>query len=90
MRHAPRLPGTPGQTCYGVCGLALVTVLFLAWLALQPQAAPLPTGPVLPGFSAACAQLHVQALAQAPHPAGLPPPLPLTGTTVSADVLRFR
>jgi hypothetical protein len=25
-----------------------------------------------------------------PRPAGLPPLLPLTGTTVSADVLRFR
>jgi len=51
MRHAPRWPGTPGQTFYGVCGLALFAALFLAWLALQPQAAPPPTGPVLPGFS---------------------------------------
>ena len=70
MRHAPRLPGTPGRTFYAACGLALFTILFLAWLALQPQAAPLPTGPVLPGFSAARAQAHVQVLAQAPRPAG--------------------
>jgi len=61
MRHAPRLPGMPGQTFYVVYGLALFTVVFMAWLALQPQAAPLPTGPVLPGFSAARAQAHVQA-----------------------------
>jgi hypothetical protein len=60
---------------YAACGLVLFTILFLAWLALQPQAAPLPTGPVLPGFSAARAQAHVQAhvqvLAQAPRPAVL-------------------
>jgi hypothetical protein len=56
------LPSTPGQTFYVVCGLALLTVLLLAWLALQPQAAPLPTGPVLPGFgwpgSARCASVE--------------------------------
>ena len=43
MRHVPRLPGMPGPTFYVACGLALFTVIFLAWLALQPQAAPLPT-----------------------------------------------
>jgi hypothetical protein len=64
MRHAPSLPGTPAPTFYVGCGLALVTVLFLTWLALQPQAAPLPTGPVLPGFGAARAQAHVQVLAR--------------------------
>jgi hypothetical protein len=48
------------------CGLAFV----LAWLMLQPRAAPVPTGPFVPGFSAARAQAHVQALAQAPRPAG--------------------
>ena len=51
MRHAPCWPGTAGQTVYVACGLALFTALLLAWLAVQPQAAPLPTGPVLPGFS---------------------------------------
>jgi hypothetical protein len=45
--------------------LALFTVFFLAWLTLQPPAAPLPTGPFLPGFSAPRAQAHVQA----PRPA---------------------
>jgi hypothetical protein len=37
---------------------------------LQPRAAPVPTGPFVPGFSAARAQAHVQVLAQAPRPAG--------------------
>ena len=83
MRHAPRLPGTPGHSCYVVGVLALFTILFLAWLALQPRAAPLPTGPVLPGFSTGV-------LAASTRASGLPPLLPLTGTTVSADVLRFR
>ena len=60
MRHAPSL-----AVC-ATCGLAF----FLAWLALQPYAAPIPAGPFLPGYSAARAQQHVQALAQAPRPAG--------------------
>jgi hypothetical protein len=83
---------------YAACGLVLFTILFLAWLALQPQAAPLPTGPVLPGFSAA----HVQVLAQAPRPAVLAMarydsgvaaprgqvdfPLPLAGTVHDDDL----
>ncbi|KQV49783.1 hypothetical protein ASC93_11725 [Massilia sp. Root335] len=53
------------------CGLALL----LAWLALQPYAAPVPTGPFLPGYGTGRALAHVGALAQAPRP---------------ADVLRFR
>ncbi|WP_083685296.1 M28 family peptidase [Massilia putida] len=60
MRHVPSL-----AIC-SACGLAF----FLAWLALQPYAAPVPTGPFLPGYSAARAQQHVQAFAQAPRPAG--------------------
>ncbi|WP_322405032.1 hypothetical protein [Massilia luteola] len=81
MRHAPSL-----AAC-AACGLALL----LAWLALQPYAAPVPTGPFLPGYGSERALAHVRALAQAPRPAGLPPLLlPLTGTTVAADVLRFR
>jgi hypothetical protein len=76
MRHAPSL-----AAC-AACGLALL----LAWLALQPYAAPVPTGPFLPGYGSE----RALALAQAPRPAGLPLLLPLTGTTVAADVLRFR
>jgi hypothetical protein len=53
-------------TACAACSLAFL----LAWLALQPYAAPVPAGPFLPGYSAARAQRHVQALAQAPRPAG--------------------
>jgi hypothetical protein len=60
MRHVPRL------AVWAACGLAFL----LAWLMLRPHAAPVPTGPFVPGFSAARAQAHVQALAQAPRPAG--------------------
>lgn len=60
MRHIP------GAAVWTACGLAFL----LAWLMLQPRAAPVPTGPFIPGFSAARAQAHVQALAQAPRPAG--------------------
>jgi hypothetical protein len=60
MRHLPTL------AAWAACCLAFI----LAWLTLQPRAAPVPTGPFIPGFSAARAQAHVQALAQAPRPAG--------------------
>jgi hypothetical protein len=60
MRHAPLL------AVYAACGLALL----VTWLALQPRAPPVPTGPFLPGYSATRAQAHVEALAQAPRPAG--------------------
>ncbi|MVW58720.1 M28 family peptidase [Massilia sp. NEAU-DD11] len=60
MRHVPR------PAVWAACGLAFL----LAWLMLQPRAAPVPTGPFVPGFSAARAQAHVQVLAQAPRPAG--------------------
>ena len=60
MHHVPRL------AVWATCGLAFL----LAWVMLQPRAAPLPTGPFVPGFSAARAQAHVQVLAQAPRPAG--------------------
>ncbi len=60
MRHIPRL------AVWAAGGLAFL----LAWLMLQPHAAPVPAGPFVPGFSAARAQAHVQALAQAPRPAG--------------------
>jgi len=60
MRHIPRL------AVWAACGLAFL----LAWLMLQPRAAPVPTGPFVPGFSAARAHAHVQVLAQAPRPAG--------------------
>jgi hypothetical protein len=60
MRHVPTV------AVYAACGL----VLLLAWLALQPYAAPVPTGPFLPGYSAVRAQQHMQAIAQAPRPAG--------------------
>jgi hypothetical protein len=60
MRHLPRL------AVWAACGLAFL----LAWLTLQPHAAPVPTGPFVPGVSAARAQAHVQVLAQAPRPAG--------------------
>jgi hypothetical protein len=43
MRHAP-----PLAAC-AACGLALL----LAWLAPQPYAAPVPTGPFLPGYGSA-------------------------------------
>jgi hypothetical protein len=60
MRHIPPL------AIWAACGMTFL----LAWIMLQPHAAPLPTGPFLPGFSAARAQAHVQVLAQAPRPAG--------------------
>jgi hypothetical protein len=60
MRHAPSL-----AVC-AACGLALL----LAWLALQPYAAPVPTGPFLPGYGSERALAHVRALAQTPRPAG--------------------
>ena len=60
MRHVPRL------AAWAACGLAFL----LAWLMLQPHAAPVPAGPFVPGFSAARAQAHVQVLAQTPRPAG--------------------
>ena len=60
MRHVPR------PAVWAACGLAFL----LAWLMLQPRAAPVPTGPFVPGFNAARAQAHVQVLARAPRPAG--------------------
>ncbi|SDF69409.1 Peptidase family M28 [Massilia sp. PDC64] len=60
MRHLPRL------AIWAAGALAFL----LAWLVLQPRAAPVPAGPFVPGFSAARAQAHVQVLAQAPRPAG--------------------
>jgi hypothetical protein len=51
MRQIPRV------AAWAACGL----VFLLAWLALQPRAAPVPTGPFIPGFSAAHAQAHVRA-----------------------------
>jgi hypothetical protein len=80
------MPHAPSFAACATCGLGLL----LAWPALQPYAAPVPTGPFLPGYSSSRALAHVQALAQTPRPADLPPLLPLTGTTVSADALRCR
>jgi hypothetical protein len=60
MRRIPR------PAVYAACGLAFL----FAWFALLPHAPLVPTGPFLPGYGAQRAQEHVQALAQAPRPAG--------------------
>ena len=67
MRHHPSLPGAAGLT--GFAG-ALVLALMVAWLSLQPHALPLPARTPVSGFVAARALAHVNALAQAPRPAG--------------------
>lgn len=55
MRHVP------GAAVWTACGLAFL----LAWLMLQPRAAPVPAGPFIPGFSAARAQAPPPAAALA-------------------------
>jgi hypothetical protein len=66
MRQDSALPAFSGTTLFAAAG----ALLLLAWLALRPASAPVPDGPPASGFSASRALSHVEALAQAPRPAG--------------------
>lgn len=72
MRQDPALPGHAGPNPFAVAAIAAILVLAVlaGWLALRPASVPVPDGPAPSGFSAGRAQAHVQALAQAPRPAG--------------------